>query len=121
MVEKTFYTGIHNPVMDIIPISPGSENSLVDELLQLIGYSLGLHGYGLRELGDAHLLLPHEGVEKAKSRVVCQDLEESHEAVSLICAQEGNVPDVGFRGTDTWGISALFLLCHTHDSINYYI
>jgi hypothetical protein len=60
------------------------------------GYRPRLHGDGLRKLGDAHLLLPQEGVEKAKAGIVGQDLEEGHEAVCVLDAQEGNVTDVCF-------------------------
>ena len=90
MVEKLRHTRFNDAVMDVIAMPPGVEDSEVDQLPQLVGYRLGLHSHGIRQIRHAGVIEQHEGVEQPKARIRGQHLKKSSQFTRFRQSEEGS-------------------------------
>jgi hypothetical protein len=63
LIQQAHDAGIDNAVVDIRAIADVAQDSLIDEPLKLVWYSLGLHSNRLRQRRDRQAGALHQSVQ----------------------------------------------------------
>src|SRR5690606_2930725 len=107
--EEDHDTLVDHAIINIVPLAPRRDDSLVEEALELVRNGLRLHFEGVGQIRGARLVGSDDGVKDSQPCVVGQNLKEFFHGNGLLARHRWPLFKAGLRRTTfRW-------LAHRHD------